>query len=247
MLKLDTYIISEIGTRNDMQDRHCLYFSKKADFFIGGVYDGHGGTKVADNASKIIPKEFLKLAGKGLSVTEAFKKAYKIASETGGHNSIGSTALTFLVKDNKLVVANTGDSRMVMINGQEIHPLTVDHHLRNKDELKRLHELGAMIKRMYVFKGDRGINISRSIGNLDMKDIGVTEEPDVFFYDLPEKFTLIAASDGLWGYLKNEKVAEIALYEQSSEIICHKLMHTIFKISRKFNYMDNTTIIVIKN
>jgi serine/threonine protein phosphatase PrpC len=80
-----------------------------------------------------------------------------------------------------------------------------------------------------------------------MKDIGVTEEPEVYVYNQPEQYKLIAASDGLWGYMPNDAVSEIASFEQSAEIICHKLVHNLFKISRKYNYLDNTTIIVIKS
>ncbi len=242
----DTFVITETGSRNDMQDRHFLYIGKDNSFILGGVFDGHGGVSVAENATKIIPKRFIEMIKKGITFKDAFKKSYKEASEAGGYDMIGSTALTFFIKDRTLAVANVGDSRMLFINGEKKFQLTTDHQTSNKDELARLKKHGATIKSQYVFKGDRGINLTRSLGNLDMKEIGVTDDPEIKTYTLPDNYVLVAASDGLWGYMKNESVRKISKSANDSERTCDLLMEALYKKARRYNYLDNTTIIIIK-
>ena len=243
---IDTYVITDTGTRNNMEDRYSLSQNNKSGLIIGGVYDGHGGGDVAENASKIIPKELVMHARNGVNIKEAFRKAFKTASSEGKHLYTGSTALAFLLQGNTLIVANAGDCRMLLLYDKKEVQLTTDHRVTNKEELNRLLASGATIKGNRVFHGDCGLNISRALGDLAMKKVGITEEPDIGVFKLPEKYILIAATDGLWCYLKNDQVSKIVNFDLSAEEISQELIRIVKIKSSKYNYLDNTTLMILK-
>ena len=246
MSLIDSCVLSDTGTRSNLEDRYSLYLNNKKGLIFGGVYDGHGGVDVAENASRIIPKEVIMNARSGVNIKDAFKNAFKAASSEGRHLHIGSTALAFLITGEKLFVANAGDCRMLLLNNKKDIQLTTDHRVTNKDEFNRLKAAGATIKDNRVFCGEIGINISRALGNLSMKKAGVIAEPDVRSYKLPPQYILIAATDGLWCYLKNEQVREIVNFELSAKEICRELIRVVKLRSLKYKYLDNTTLIVLK-
>lgn len=246
MALIDSYVVTVTGTRSQMEDRYNLYLNDKKGIIIGGVYDGHNGEDVAENASKIIPKELVLHTSSGVNVKEAFKKAFKSASHEGRHLYIGSTALAFIIKERTLIVANAGDCRMLLVSGNKETQLTTDHRVSNKDELERLIASGATIKDNRVFYGEYGMNISRALGDLAMKEVGITEEPDVGVFKLPREYVLIAATDGLWCYLKNEHVSQIANLDFTAKEMGREMMRIIEQRSRKYKYLDNTTLIILK-
>jgi len=55
-----------------------------------------------------------------------------------------------------------------------------------------------------------GLAMTRSLGDIIAKKIGVISEPDIFEYEIKQndKFIVIA-SDGIWEYLTNEEVVNI--------------------------------------
>ena len=98
---------------------------------MAGVYDGHGGPQFSNFISKkihIILDELLKNATSEKEIISAIDKAYELVENellqnaTGafdlGFNSgtVGSCALTAVVKGNKLFVAQAGDSNAVLIS-----------------------------------------------------------------------------------------------------------------------------------
>jgi serine/threonine protein phosphatase PrpC len=229
-----------------MEDRYSLLLNSPKGLILGGVYDGHGGGDVAENASRIIPKEVVMHARGGVNIKEAFKKAFQTASREGQHLYIGSTALAFLIKGNTLVVANAGDCRMLLVEDNKIIQLTTDHRVTNQNESIRLLASGATISGNRVFHGEFGLNISRALGDLAMKAVGVTEEPEVGVFKLPRQYILIAATDGLWCYLKNDQVTKLVNFDLSAKEICQELIRFVKLVSLKYKYLDNTTLIVLK-
>jgi len=62
-----------------------------------------------------------------------------------------------------------------------------------------------------------GLAVSRSIGDMKAKKIGVISEPEIKHYNLGEDDQiLILASDGIWQHMTIQNVAQIAQahYEQ---------------------------------
>lgn len=57
-----------------------------------------------------------------------------------------------------------------------------------------------------------GLAMSRSLGDYVAQSVGVTPEPEINIYDINQNDRIIIiASDGVWEFLSNEKVGQIAL------------------------------------
>lgn len=139
--------VSVIGRRREMEDavRAELGFWSEGgewyDFF--GVYDGHGGARVAElckeRLHRVLAEEMEKESCRGGSVWDrAMKKCFgkvdeEVLSggwcrkENGAVNTVGSTAVVAVVGREVVVVANCGDSRAVICRNGVAVPLSNDH------------------------------------------------------------------------------------------------------------------------
>ena len=113
-----------------------------------GIFDGHGG----EGCSEYLKDNFLQCLVKNPNfpidikkcLTETFKeieeKFFKEkCSSTENCDGSGSCALTVLIFDNKLFIANIGDSRAILSlnGGTKVKQLTTDHKPDNPREFER--------------------------------------------------------------------------------------------------------------
>ena len=110
------------GWRITMEDAHTHILSLPEDpgsaFFA--VYDGHGGAKISDYAGKHLHKYITNRSEyKEGNIIDAMKQAFLELDEvmqneeTLKHEQAGSTAITMVIKGNRIFCANVGDSRAV--------------------------------------------------------------------------------------------------------------------------------------
>ncbi|KAI4326828.1 hypothetical protein L6164_019358 [Bauhinia variegata] len=232
--------ISVIGRRRAMEDAvkvvpgfiESEHNSGGYDFFA--VYDGHGGTTVAnacrDSMHLLLAKELKEgWSGEGedegnskeLDWHEVMSSCFrKMDQKIGGGNhdetlglegnSMGSTALVVMVGKEEIVVANCGDSRALLCRDGVAVPLSRDHNPDLPDERERIEAAGG---RVINWNGNRVLGVlatSRSIGDHSVKPY-VISEPEVKVYDRTEsdEFVVIA-SDGLWDVVSNDFACEVA-------------------------------------
>jgi len=120
-------------------------------------------------------------------------------------------------RQNLLTVAHVGDSKACIarvIDGK-LHPewLTVDHKPDMPRELERIQRSGGTLawlhgNKPYIRGGDfherqiagehpKQLNYSRAFGGKDLKNYGLTAEPDVSHFEImPEDQLVVIASDG---------------------------------------------------
>ena len=112
----------------------------------------------------------------------------------------GSTLIVILIKDNKLYSANVGDSRAILAHRQQSFfskweniALSTDHKPELPKENERITKFGGRVaaiqdftgkmkgpKRVWRLKEDLpGLAMSRSMGDLIAKSLGVTWEPGI--------------------------------------------------------------------
>lgn len=143
--------VSVIGRRREMEDAVAIQegFLKSYDFF--GVYDGHGGSRVAhacrDRLHHFIAKTFEEEENGGCKednnakkniidwervMTVSFQKMDEEVMNKGGSpaETTGSTAVVAVVGEDELIVANCGDSRAVLSRDGVAVPLSNDHKVR---------------------------------------------------------------------------------------------------------------------
>ncbi|XP_048127648.1 probable protein phosphatase 2C 8 [Rhodamnia argentea] len=196
--------LSVIGRRREMEDavRVELGFAKRLragesyDFF--GVYDGHGGARVAEACRETMAGCFGKMDGEVTSGGAAEEM-----------KTVGSTAVVAVVGREVVVVANCGDSRAVLCRGGVAMALSDDHKPNRPDELKRVEDAGG---RVINWNGHRILGVlstSRSIGDQYLKPFVIPEpEINVSRRTDADEF-LILASDGLWDVVSNELACQV--------------------------------------
>lgn len=231
------------SSRKQNEDRLLLKFNDGAadvPFANISVFDGHGGFATADWLVENLDKRIMKMWPRDTpdrSVRKAFVSADKALLETRGFlgmgergvggGKCGATCATVLAfkegGDTKLLAANVGDSRALLIrDGQPVVQMTVDHVPDSESERERI-EAQNPNPRMPLVKFVGGtwrvgglLALSRAFGDAYMKQsgfnegisdlgndyssgFGVVADPDVEVFDLAKgsKGWLIVSSDGL--------------------------------------------------
>ncbi|KAK4422200.1 putative protein phosphatase 2C 6 [Sesamum alatum] len=199
-----------------------------------GVYDGHGGSQVANYCRGRIHSalaEELEIIMTNLNggnskdnCEEQWKQALskcfiKVDDEVGGKASslepvapetVGSTAVVAIVCSSHIIVANCGDSRAVLCRGKEPMALSVDHKPNREDEYARIEASGGKVIQWNGHRVFGVLAMSRSIGDRYLKP-WIIPDPEVMIVPRTrEDDCLILASDGLWDVLTNEEVCDIA-------------------------------------
>ncbi|KAG8911920.1 Protein phosphatase 2C 2, partial [Tulasnella sp. 408] len=146
------------GWRINMEDAHTLLLKLeggKNAFF--GVYDGHGGSSAAKFSGEHVPKRLAEEeAYKAQDYKLALKKAFLGTDEDLRSDSnffrdpSGCTAVVALItEDEKIFVANAGDSRSVLGVKGEAKPLSFDHKPQNEVEKKVGYETPKELPQLY--------------------------------------------------------------------------------------------------
>ena len=261
-----------------------------------GVCDGHGpsGHFVSDfiksNIAFIVYKQLKSLLiqnqnnininlneadDSNIDFTQLFKDCFSLMdSKLNDNKSIdtelsGTTCISLLFCDNRIISANVGDSRAIkgqfdsFNNKWNYIPLSRDHKPSDKDEAERIKKCKGIIHPYIDDEGnfagpDRvwmddelpGLAMSRSFGDNVASRVGVFSEPEVKIFPFKEedKFIVIA-SDGLWEYVTNDEVIDI-VSEYFEKKDCDGAVSKLYEISHERwvqydDYIDDISIIVV--
>ena len=231
----DEIIITKIYFNND-PNNYCFYF---------GIFDGHGGngcsTFLKNNLHKNI-KEFSAIGLKiGIDITEEKFKTNEAMDENGEiKDSSGSCGLILMIKEKKCIIANIGNSRLVVFKNNKIDFETMDHKPDSIIEKARIELAGGKIyKPPNLYQEENKIEmpwrvlpgelcVSRALGDIQAKDENfggnktvVICMPDITEINLDDNYNFIVmGSDGIFDVLKNEELLEcinIVLKEKKIE------------------------------
>ncbi|MCD9558683.1 hypothetical protein HAX54_016217 [Datura stramonium] len=229
--------ISLIGRRREMEDAVAVKpgfltkGSRKYDYF--GVYDGHGGSRVAHACRDILhrlviqeiseeeeDKDDENIINWEKVMGESFRKMDEEVNEEGTEMAtMGSTAVVAVVGEEEFVVANCGDSRAVLSRAGVAVPLSKDHKPDRPDELDRIENSGGKV---INWNGHRVLGVlatSRSIGDMYLKPY-VIPDPEVIVSKRSDADEfLILASDGLWDVIPNDVACEVTRRCLNSQMI----------------------------
>ena len=171
------------------------------------VADGMGGHKAGDFASRFVVDTMVRCMGlyKSDSPVTALRKAIEKTNELlfleaqrdPDREGMGSTLVAATVDQDTMYVANVGDSRLYVINREEIRQVTRDHSL--VEEMVRMGEIPREEAR---FHPDKNV-ITRAIGaEYDVKI-------DFFGHKLRENDKILLCSDGLTNMLEDDEIFDI--------------------------------------
>lgn len=205
---------------------------------LAAVYDGHRGAAcsdyVASNLERHIENKWSSSKSAGellkdalLDADVAFRQREERSNKNSNNKSAtypGSTAVVALLVGRHLAVAHVGDSRAVLCskNNQAV-AVTVDQTADRDDERVRIKNAGGNVSvRLGGWRvGEAGLAVTRSIGDADLKNIGVTAEAEIFEKDLDtEDSFLILASDGVWDFVGNQDAVSLVLDTVKQPALC---------------------------
>lgn len=172
----------------------------------------------------------------------------------------------------RLWVATVGDSRCILFvtesssNGRPVGVVaeTVDHRPLLPEERRRLESSGCDVRslehangfvevRVFVAGEEYpGLCMSRSLGDVLMKERGVTAEPEVVEWIIPSHSPayVLGASDGVWEFLETPEAVNIVrqdLLEQPDPLAaCRRLLRKSQELwhANEGNYCDDITLVL---
>ena len=202
-------------------------------------------------------------------ITQAFISAdNQIKTLEYDASESGTTCCLVLHIGKHIICANTGDSRALVVydesgdmNPKNLNflksvPLSIDYKPEMPEEQNRILMAGGVIEQMKDEYGigvgpyrvwargedSPGLAMSRSIGDLKAKTLGVIPDPGILEYDLNQSTKyIIVCSDGVWEFLDNDIVKDIGkkfYLENNASAFCYEL------VSQSLNEWTKNDIIV---
>lgn len=178
----------------------------------------------------------------------------------------GTTFTCAVIRDNKCVLANVGDSRTSLAyrnesGGVTAVNLTIDHKPDLPAEKARIEAKGG---RVFAVEYDDGVDgparvwlghmdvpglaMSRSLGDAVAHSAGVSSECEFFEYEFNvgrEDLILVMASDGLWEFMSDQEVMDIAFTTTEPRFAVDRLIsESNERWMKEEQVIDDTTVCV---
>lgn len=219
-----SYGKTDIGKKRSMNQDN-LFFSDEPVGCLPNLYivaDGMGGHKAGDYASSYAVYRFVEFVKQcegsnpitvmkqGIrAVNEGILAASKEREELSG---MGTTFVCAVVDANHLYVANIGDSRLYVLDKDNIRQITLDHSL--VEELIRTGQLDPLKVRNHPEK------------NIITRALGANEEaiPDFFEIELHMDEKILMCSDGLSNMVEDDEIQNIIIEAEQPEAAVTRLI-----------------------
>jgi len=217
-LRLEVSIAAVQGSRKTMEDQYIaiihlnellgLQDCEPQSFF--GVYDGHSGKTAAEYSRvhlhfNMIRDELFKTNIDG-AIQNSYKRTDKdfndLASREG--MSSGTTAVTALVRRDAIYIANVGDSEAVLCQNGKATLISFAHLPEKEVEKERISKSGGTVIWYGRWRVNGLLSVSRSIGDINLKDVCIPVPHIVELQRSEEDDFLILATDGLWDVMTHQ-------------------------------------------
>ncbi|KAL9233931.1 hypothetical protein vseg_008863 [Gypsophila vaccaria] len=184
------------------------------------------------------------------------------AFEDGPHSDFsgptsGSTACVSLIRGNRLLVANAGDSRCVISRKGQAYNLSRDHKPELEAERDRILKAGGFI---HAGRVNGSLNLARAIGDMEFKQNKflpvenqiVTANPDINAIELcgDDEF-LVLACDGIWDCMSSQQLVDFVHEQLKTETklssVCERVFDRCLAPSTAGGEgCDNMTMIIVE-
>lgn len=191
-------------------------FRGKDNEVVIGLFDGRGDD--GNLVSKLIQESFGNVFTAELGRTENIPDALRLAflntnkeignSLLGKSGVTGSCATIVYIANNKMYVANAGDSMAIISRASGEHSvLTTRHDPTSQEELARIRSGGGVVSS--IGKLDDILDVSRSMGYYDLIP-HIHATPSITEYDLSDNDEiLIIGSKQLWEYVSYQIALDV--------------------------------------
>lgn len=232
---------SNVGRKRTI-NQDCIFVSetnigKLPNLFI--VADGMGGHKAGDVASKTSVDLFVNFVCNtdmtdpvniiDAGIKLANDEVYEMASTNSDYIGMGTTFVVASVIDNRVYIANVGDSRLYLI-GKDIVQITRDHSL--VEEMINLGEIGRNEARTHYKK------------NIITRAVGVEKSvvADIFQIEILKGDKLLLCSDGLSNMIEDYDIKRIITGSDNLEDAVHKLIDK----ANENGGTDNISVVLVE-
>lgn len=211
---------------------------------LGVVCDGMGGAlagNVASNlALRVFWEEMEARCAQGLpplperalreAVTACNGQVYRRSEEDEDCRGMGTTLVAVLTDGTRAWVANVGDSRCYLADGESIQQVSRDHSL-----------VEALVLRGEITRSQAR---SHPHKNLITRALGVDREvtPDIFEVDCPPDGYFLLCSDGLSNQVTNQELLYEIIHGGPPENCCGRLLD----IALSRGAPDNVTAVLLQ-
>lgn len=234
------------GRRPSMEDRAVAVertVAGRAATFLG-VYDGHGGSEVADLAAAELHERFFDALARDVEPREALAVAYAAtarAAERFAH--VGSTACAVALIASRLTAAWLGDSQLVVATREAVRFVAPPHRLEDTRERARVEAQGAGIAGVYLVRGDYGLMMTRALGDRWFAPVGVIAEPSFASLELDgtTPALIVVATDGLWDVLDPDEV--VALFGRQASNPAFDYARALANAALAAGTSDNVSVV----
>lgn len=249
-MKLESYGMSNVGMKR-FQNEDSYLINPDLGLFM--VADGMGGHLGGEYASKLAVATVEEVVGnlrqdpdvtqirgvntEGADPGDQLKHAIGEACRLIHHQALydenlrgmGTTTVVSLFVDNKLYIANVGDSRAYRFRNSKIEQLTEDHSLVS--EQVKAGVISASDAKVHKLKNI----ITRSVGYQEDVDVDILVQP------LEVGDRILMCSDGLSNLVEDEEMEEI-LQKQDLRGACE----TLVKTANSRGGDDNITVVIVQ-
>lgn len=236
-----TYCLTDIGRKRDSnEDSSGIIVGK--NFTILSVFDGMGGHKSGETASKLaldtLKKEFSNLNIDKLTTSKAKKllkqylqdaneKIFSMSQKYKSCEGMGTTAVLAMILENETIICNIGDSSAYILKfkRKKIKKITVD-----QSYVEKLYEKGKITKKEMRNHPSKNI-LTNALG------ISSTMHCDMKIHK-NEFRILMLCSDGLTNMVPENQISMILNRDIPVENKCLSLINR----ANDLGGMDNTTV-----
>ncbi len=200
------------------------------------VADGMGGHEAGEVASEIaiqtlaeMTPEHLDAIGLEQAVVAANLNVMRAPSQGVGRDGMGTTLTAAMVENERLLVAQVGDSRAYLLHEGIMQQITRDHSL-----MADMIESGQITEEEARFHPNRSV-ITRAIGSDPYM------RPDIYELNVVAGDRLLLCSDGLNTMLEDREIAYILSSVSNPQKCCEELV----KAALRAGGHDNVTVVVV--
>ncbi len=239
---LKTFSMTDVGKKRQLNQDYVFTSDKPLgnmpNLFI--VADGMGGHKAGDYASKCTVETIVKEI-KGsfeknptIIIKKAIQMANQLVREKAGEDEnltgMGTTVVVATVIGRYLQVANVGDSRLYVVNKEEIRQITRDHSL-----VEEMIRLGGIAREDARLHPDKNI-ITRAVG------VRPEVEVDFFTIELKPGDYILMCSDGLTNMVEDHDIKTIMNGQRDLVEVAQELINEANRNGGK----DNIAVVLIR-
>lgn len=185
-----------------------------------GIFDGHGGSIVAELAQTRLPEVVRAVNGSVQEPPVLLQQSLlQLNAEIKADprlNNMGATAAVVYVRDGIIYSANLGDARTV-ISTKKNAPirLSKDHKADEPEEIKRIEQAGGYVSPAIpgvdVARVNGSLAVARALGDHGMNGL-VSAEAYVATHKIEsDNQVVVTACDGIWDVISDEDAVRIVM------------------------------------